>query len=306
MIGAALDTGRTLDQYPKVGPHLCQLAVPYDPRFFPAGGAIVERKHDGLRGFWVDGQLLTRNGLPMWMTAHLWPALARLQRAFGRPMVFDGEYVEPGGFAATARRYNLTRGATGPQEGHGTLHLFDAMPETVWRNGERGDRLLERKALLANMMAAAGPLPGLALVPHQRAATPAHVAALAAAAVTAGHEGVVVKDPASLHYAGRGRAWQKIKGKLTLYLAVTGFGMSGPRLAYVVVDHGGRLNRIAAGFTDRQRLLYGQAPAETVVGRIAEIECMEVADTGLLRQAVFKGWRDDLVNAVGARGRTDA
>jgi ATP-dependent DNA ligase len=293
----------------KVGPEIVQLAVPYDPRHFPARGAIVERKHDGLRAVWIKGQLLTRNGLPMWNTAHLWPALNALEAAYGEAVVFDGEYVVNDRFGETAKEWNLHRNAGAPVDGRGVLYLFDAIPVPVWEGRDCGWPLIERKAHLRTVFMLAGDPSGLWPVDHWPVASDAAAQRLFNQAAAAGHEGIVIKDPRSLHYAGRGRAWQKLKAGLTLDLQVIGYV---PRkddpamLGAIICDYQGRGVKVAAGFDDRTRATIMHHP-ERIAGRIAEIGCMEIMDSGQLRQAVFKDWRDDLgPGEIGLiRGRVD-
>lgn len=60
---------------------------------------------------------------------HVAPDLAGLERRYGEVMVFEGEYLEPGGFPATLAA--LKPGYRG--ERRGTIHMFDAVPAEQWR-----------------------------------------------------------------------------------------------------------------------------------------------------------------------------
>jgi DNA ligase-1 len=294
----------------KIGPEIVQLVAPYDAAHFPKRGAIVEHKHDGWRAAWIKGQLLTRTGLPIWNTAHLWPALDALQATYGEPVIFDGEYIECGSFAKTAKACTAGIHAGGPIPGDGVLHLFDAIPVSVWEGREAGLPLVERKRLLAAAIAGLYPCAephSLRFVDHWPVASAAAAERIAADIIRAGGEGAVVKDPHSLHYAGRGRAWQKIKTKLTLDLQVIGHGPMKAEpdlLGFILCDYQGRGVKVAHGFTDDERIRLYHYP-EKLAGRIAEIEAMEVLDSGALRSARFIRWRDDLGpgDIGGIRGR---
>ncbi len=279
-----------------VGPELCQLVTNYTPKRFPPGGAIVERKHDGIRALWRNRQLITRNGLPIWSTAHLWRGLERLEAALGGAHLIDGEYEEPGGFGATCKRFNETRCDGTPNfRGHGRLFLWDAVPIGVWQGQATGEQLERRKVALAAALARVD-APGVALVPGVTVWRAAEIAPLAAAAWARGEEGIVVKNPRSLHYAGRGPAWQRVKRKLTLDLRVIGYGARKDDpgvLGHIIVDHHGVGVRVAVGWSERERAELWHHP-ERIAGRVAEIEAMEATDWLNLRHPRFLRWRTDL------------
>lgn len=274
---------------------LCQLVTDYDPKFLPSGGAIVERKHDGWRAIWLRGELVSRSGATLWSTAHLWPALNELERRFGEPMMFDGEYVVADSFAATSAECNGAKNAGAPVEGRGVLHLFDAVPMDVWEGRSAGKGHLTRNIRLrdaAQSVAASGlrfDQGAIAVTDHQ-------VRELAKWAFEHGIEGVVIKDPCALHVAGASRAWMRLKRSLTLDLRVIGYGErkgdNAGTLAHIIVDNGGKACKVASGFDERERAVLLHHP-ERMIGRIAEIGAMEILDSGALRQAKFLRWRDD-------------
>ena len=272
---------------------LCQLVVNYAPAFFPPGGAIVERKHDGIRALWLGGQLVTRGGVPIWSSAHLWPACAALEAVFGEGMMLDGEYVEPGGFEDTARRFNVGMAEGRPVAGHGALHIFDAVPLKVWEGRHDGAPLTSRKLRLAARMPAAET--GLLYVPHRVIGSDEQLRTIAEAAYARDEEGVVVKDGRSLHRAGRGRGWQRLKRSTSLDLPVIGHAplkADPDLLGALICGHAGKAVRVAVGFSDRDRAILYHDP-DRLIGRVAEIGAMEATENGSLRQARFLRWRDD-------------
>lgn len=275
---------------------LCQLVTNYAPRYLPDRHAIVERKHDGVRGLWINRQLITRGGLPIWCTAHLWPSLARLSAMLDGAFL-DMEYVEVGGFGATARRVSKAIHERGPVDGFGHVFIWDAVPEVLWRRGGGGDPLLDRKVRLRAALATLGD-DRLRYVDHVAVASEAHLCQLEAVEYARGGEGVVVKDGRGLHHAGRSRLWQRLKRKLSLDLPVIGYSEAtvGGELGSIIVDHDGVGVRVHAGFGDRDRATLWHSPA-ALIGRIAEVEAMEKTDYNSLRQPRFTGWRDDLMGA---------
>lgn len=273
---------------------ICQLVTDYDPKYLPAGGAIVERKHDGWRAVWLRGELVSRSGATLWSTAHLWPALRELEARFGEPMTFHGEYDVDGSFAATSAECNGAKNAGKPVEGRGVLHIFDAVPMSVWEGREAGLPLLERKC---DLSCKGGPWPngGLHFVKHLYASSDRLVRSAATGAFLNGHEGVVVKDARAPYVSGRSRAWMRLKRSLTLDLRVIGYGARKDDpgiLAHIIVDNGGKACKVASGFDERERAVLLHHP-ERMIGRIAEIGAMEILDSGALRQAKFLRWRDD-------------
>ena len=280
---------------------ICQLVTDYDPKYLPAGGAIVERKHDGWRAVWLRGELVSRSGATLWSTAHLWPALRELEARFGEPMMFDGEYVVGGSFAVTSAECNGAKNAGAPVEGRGVLHLFDAVPMSVWEGREAGMTLRHRKKTLANRMFVRG---DLHLVEHFEGSFPEQILNCAMLRIRDGDEGIVIKDPRSLHAAGASRAWMRLKRSLTLDLRVIGHaermrkiegvkgGVPDGVLGSITVDNGGKPVKVGIGFDERERAVLWHHP-DRLIGRIAEISAMEITDNGSLRQPRFLRWRDD-------------
>jgi ATP-dependent DNA ligase len=123
---------------------LCQLAGVWNGKPL-AGDWRVEEKHDGIRMLWVDGQMLTREGEPMTCAEHLRPELERLQRRYGVPMMFDGEYAEAGGFLPTLAAFR--RGTGG-----GRFHWFDAQSVDQWRAGGSKFPLINRRSIMETVI----------------------------------------------------------------------------------------------------------------------------------------------------------
>jgi ATP-dependent DNA ligase len=270
---------------------LCQLVTDYAPKFIPRT-AIAEKKHDGVRSLWLGGKTITRGGMTIWCAAHLWPALAAVETAFGEPMFLDGEYVEPGGFGPTARRVSKAIHNGGPCAGSGIVWLWDAIPVGEWRSGRGTVPLATRKRRLQAAIEAVGD-PRIRYVDHVPVAGEAHLRRLEAKAYGRGEEGIVIKDATGAHHPGRSRLWQRLKRSLSLTLPVIGYSeaTAGGELGSIIVDHEGVGVRVKAGFSDRDRVLLWHYPAD-IIGRLAIIGAMEKTDYNSLRQARFVRWAD--------------
>ncbi|MEO5678345.1 MAG: ATP-dependent DNA ligase [Acidimicrobiales bacterium] len=193
----------------------------------PASGgpASVEQKLDGARlqahrsGEVV--RLFTRNGNDV--TGRL-GAVADLVAALAcASVVLDGEVIglaedeRPERFQDTMARFGRHAGATPSSPlpeaaGSLTVRFFDCIHLD-------GEDLIDQP--LSTRAAALDRVAGAWRVPAVVTDDPADAEAFLAAALAAGHEGVVVKDLASPYEAGRrGGAWRKVKPVRTLDLVV--------------------------------------------------------------------------------------
>jgi ATP-dependent DNA ligase len=119
-------------------------------------------------------------------------------------------------------------------------------------------------------------------------------------------EGIVVKDVNSRYTVGRARAWVKIKRTHRVSVLVAeadqGSGHRGATFGALrmqlwdtstsqLVDIG----RVGSGFTHEQTLNIAATLADASrLPFVAEVEYLEVAPTGQLRQPVFRGVRSDI------------
>ncbi|MFC4593695.1 hypothetical protein [Sphingobium tyrosinilyticum] len=184
---------------------LCTLAVKWDGTV-PGGGLIVQEKVDGIRALWIDGQLVTREGNAIGGTSHIAAALARLEQAFGRRMMFDGEFQVGAALQPTLRHF-----ANGGRYGDaGHLFLFDAVPLEDWRTDRCQIPLTARLDVLdAGGAALRGD--AVSVLPRRLVATPSAVQRDAEGIWAREGEGLVAKVPTSLYRRRRDMAWAKVK-----------------------------------------------------------------------------------------------
>ena len=137
-----------------------------------------------------------------------------------RELVLDGEAIafDPGGrplpFQTTMRRFARRQNVG---ELRRQLPLETRFFDCLHADGEDalGAPLAERIALLDEFV------PANLHMPRTVTDDPAAASGFLDAALAAGHEGVMVKDPASAYAAGsRGKAWRKVKPAHTLDLVV--------------------------------------------------------------------------------------
>jgi ATP-dependent DNA ligase len=253
-------------------------------------GALVEKKHDGVRALWLGDRLTSREGAPLWATQAWWPALAKIANRDGVPMMLDGEWIEPGGFQATLRAFQ--RGAK--VEASGRLVLFDAIPLAEWEADAGTMPLSARKRVLSAF--GAGCPPFVTVEAGKRIWSPVEAQSAAEAIWARGGEGVVIKDASAPYIRSRGPAWLRIKRKLTVDAVVIEVvpAKDDPlRLATLVVNFEGRrvrLNCAALPLRERHAAMYDPGK---LIGRVVEVEAMERTERGSLRQPRFGRWRDD-------------
>jgi DNA ligase-1 len=122
--------------------------------------------------------------------------------------------------------------------------------------------------------------------------------------VTAGFEGIMIKDMEAPYECKRNTFWMKWKPTITVDLPVIeleeGTGRNKGRLGALVcrgVDHGKEISvNVGSGFSDTERDLFWKQQ-ESIVGRTAEILCDVITQnqdgTYSLRFPRFVRWRDD-------------
>lgn len=190
----------------------------------PDGGAMCEQKMDGVRAYYLGNTLRTREGMEIGGVGHILHRLAGIERAYGRPIFLDAEFIAPGGFQATLR--HIGQGLRAPEQG--TLHLFDVLHADEWQANNCDRPLYERKAMLSRLVGIqsddddgwtwrAGTYgkepdgPPVAIIPDVWCGTQADVEQMAAEIWARGGEGVMLKDAESVYRRERSNAWRKYK-----------------------------------------------------------------------------------------------
>lgn len=190
----------------------------------PDGGAMCEQKMDGVRAYYLGNTLRTREGMEIGGVGHILHRLAGIERAYGQPLMFDGEFIAPGGYQATLR--HIGQGLRAPEGG--TLHLFDTLHAEEWQANDCDRPLYERKAMLSSLVRMQADSddgwtwragthgkepdgPPVAIIPDVWCSTQADVEQMAAEIWARGGEGVVVKDAESVYRRERCNAWVKYK-----------------------------------------------------------------------------------------------
>jgi bifunctional non-homologous end joining protein LigD len=283
---------------------------------------IFELKYDGFRLLVAcqEGEPVLRYRGGGDATA-AFPEIARAVAALPfEGLVVDGEVVvtDEGGrpsFQKLQRRAQLGRALDierASVELPATLQVFDLL--ALEGHDLRSQPLVERKALLRDILPPAGPLRFTDHVEDRGEALFAEVERL-------GLEGLVAKKKASHYRSGRSSDWLKVRRERTGDFAVVGFTTpkrtrSGIGALHVATrgEEGLRYaGRVGTGFDEstlarlRERLERAQRDTSPCVGPapngrehtwvepglVCEVRYKEWTDDGLLRQPVFLRLRDD-------------
>ena len=259
---------------------LCQLvAQTYDPHNHPAD-ALVDLKADGLRHLWIGGQQVTREGVPFKAASHVRPALLELERAYGKPMFFDGEYVNDDGLDASIADFQRGKGT-------GVVWLFDAVPLDEWRRDRCAAPLERRRDLLLDRGQTVF-CDGLgALAPFRLGVAETYAKARDIWAL--GGEGLVVKRGGSLYTRSRSDDWQKLKQSFNAICRITDIGLrpDGQAMRHLLVTYKGRTQRIGSGFSAEQRVLFARQAEHLVNNSEAVVTFSGETKNGLMREAAF-------------------
>lgn len=248
--------------------------------------AYGQHKVDGFRALFIQQRIISKEALPLDCAMHCIPTLVELEKLYGEPMVFDGEYQAREGFAATQREYKA-------REGEGIFHLFDAVPYSEWKANKFKRRLDDRLPELAEMSNQVDStfVENVPLIPLGDAA---HAQECASAFWAHKLEGIVVKSGSSRYYRGRDNAWLKLKRHQTCEGVITDAIVDGEMLKALLVRlPGGKVVKIGSGFSDDMRREVGQS-AGRVTGAVVEIAFTDTTDTGALKGGYFVRLRPEL------------
>lgn len=187
---------------------------------------VVQLKADGIRALYIDGRIVSREGVPIDCAMHCQPGLRRFEEALGCPIFIDGEYVEEGGFNATIAAHRAGRG-------QGVFWAFDIVPLASWQSGEWNMPTVERVNWLRDhILAADSPFVGMLDFWLLDAAG---TAAKARELWLEGYEGIVTKDPEAGYTRTRSPAWRRLKQTLTFDCAILDTAFKDGALHRVIV-----------------------------------------------------------------------
>ncbi len=275
----------------------CMLAKTADLGAIPVG-AVMEVKLDGHRMI-ADTRsgnvrLYARSGVDK---THLLPHIVKELEAFP-PGLFDGEVCGDGWSQA-----QHVLGSNIPDTaGELSFVIFDCL--SLMGEDIRKMTLATRRSYLEYIFSADGSVEGAYT---ELAEQVPYDPELILTWITSGHEGAIIKDPASEYVSnGRGKGWWKVKNVETIDVVVIGAKQGKGRLVNQVgalifgayIDDGWVELGTCSGMTDEQRENFtrridGQYAGTNMLGEVIEVQHMGRMPSGGFRHPQFKRHRTD-------------
>jgi DNA ligase-1 len=295
----------------------CQLAANSEGRPEMVGTKWLEPKLDGARVLLVvsDDNTATcysRNGKVFDNFPHVEQQVLSNAYAIRAYLKTNGGFVLDGEIMGKSFQ-DLMRQAQrkeNVQTQDTVFNVFDILPLEDFKRGFWNAQLRKRLAILTDMQRVFDAMPNVTRVDSQivvdlnteEGRTKLHE--YATEMVTAGFEGIMIKDMEAPYECKRNTFWMKWKPVITVDLPVIaleeGTGRNKGRLGALVcrgVDHGKEISvNVGSGFSDTERDLFWNQKSD-VVGRTVEILCDVITQnqdsTYSLRFPRFVRFRDD-------------
>ena len=280
--------------------HYCMLAHKFDRARIERWPVAVEPKLDGVRVLAhvdvtrAEVRFSSRNNNPFTSLDHLRESILQAVAAAGRKqIVLDGEVVGEGFFETMGQVRQKQGGA-----GNIVFWIFDALTHAEYHGG-KNTPYRQRRSRVERIGATNHPM--LKTVPSKLCESVGEIETAYAAALGAGHEGLMVKDVNAGYERKRSHAFMKIKvaasEDLHVVGAAEGDGRHAGRLGCLVCRYRGAEVRVGTGFSDAQRdALWRIHAAGKLLGRIAEVGYHECTSSGSLRHQRFIRFRDNLIH----------
>ena len=295
----------------------CQLAANSEGRPEMNGVKWLEPKLDGARVLLVvtednTATCYSRNGKVFDNFTHVEEQVLEHATAFRIALGTSGGFVLDGEIMGKSFQ-DLMRQAQrkeNVQTADTVFNVFDILPLEDFKRGYWNAQLRKRVAILERLGMAFDKMPNVStldipiVVDLSTEQGQADLHAYANEMVTAGFEGIMIKDLEAPYECKRNTFWMKWKPTITVDLPVIaleeGTGRNKGRLGALVCsgnDHGKDITvNVGSGFSDTERDLFWNQKAD-VVGRTAEILCDIITQnqdgTYSLRFPRFVRWRDD-------------
>jgi len=303
----------------------CQLATNSENRPEMAGKKRIEPKLDGVRVIMtVDTSTPTpvvtcysRNGKVFENFTHIEEQIAEnakklcslmgplLGSNIKKGYVLDGEVIG-NTFQELMRQ---ARRKENVQATDSVFNIFDIMPLNEFSMGHCNAQLRKRVEVLENIRPLVEQLPNVELLPHiivdlDTEEGQKQLQSYANTQVSAGFEGIMIKELEAPYECSRNTFWMKWKPTITVDLEVVrleeGTGRNKGRLGALVcegVDDGKNISvNVGSGFSDADRNSYW-TDQNSIIGRTAEVLCDVITQnqdgTYSLRFPRFVRFRDD-------------
>lgn len=241
---------------------------------------FLTQKLNGVRCTYVNGELISRQGVPFTGLEHIVNELMKLEIALGKPTVFDGELIRknPEGLSDNAN-FTLGTGIINANEGDKScieLVLFDLLSFEEFKTGKSKEKYSVRRKILDSCTSM--PMQSVRIVPVEyQGADSTKIDEFLTYADSQGWEGLMLNKDVP-YYCKRHTGLIKIKTFKFSDLKIVGYEEGTAKyegmLGAVIVDYKGNTVNVGSGFTDEQRVEYWAMRYE-LIGKIAEVKYKE-------------------------------
>lgn len=270
-------------EIPEFSPQLAHDSTKYESKM--TGKKLVDTKMDGVRLLsfvYPNGEVIqfSRNGKEMLNFGHIKNQLSQIASSITEPWVFDGEVMSKS-FQDLMKQARRKRNV---DAGDASLFLFDMIPLSAFEQGiykvkqlKRSQDLLDLYTKYEEQMPNVQVL-GQELVDLNTSAGKKRFQEINRAAIEAGFEGIMLKDPDAIYQCKRSFAWLKLKPYIEVTLTIqsleegTGknLGILGAFVCQGVDDGRKILVNVGGGFSDDNRREFWERGTK-LIGQLVEV-----------------------------------
>lgn len=264
----------------------------------------LTQKLNGVRGTYVDGEIISRQGIAFTNLDHIIAELKKMENICGKPMVFDGELIRKNiDNLSDSENFRIGTGIINSDDTDKScieFVLFDCLPLDEFREGKSKASFVKRRYILADLFYHQN-WENIRAVPIQYISNDeTTIDGFLERADELGWEGLMLNLDAPYECK---RSTKLIKIKTFKYsdLRIVGYeegtGKYVGMLGSVIVEYKGGAVAIGSGLSDEQRVNYWKNPDE-LIGKIVQVKFKEETmdkKTGLksLQFPIFQYLREE-------------
>ena len=264
----------------------------------------LTQKLNGVRGTYVDGEIISRQGIAFTNLDHIIAELKKMENICGKPMVFDGELIRKNiDNLSDSENFRIGTGIINSDDTDKScieFVLFDCLPLDEFREGKSKASFVKRRDMLYDLFYNQK-WENTRAVPIQYISNDeTTINGFLERADELGWEGLMLNLDAPYECK---RSTKLIKIKTFKYsdLRIVGYeegtGKYVGMLGSVIVEYKGGVVAIGSGLSDEQRVNYWKNPDE-LIGKIVQVKFKEETmdkKTGLksLQFPIFQYLREE-------------
>lgn len=264
----------------------------------------LTQKLNGVRGTYVDGEIISRQGIAFTNLDHIIAELKKMENICGKPMVFDGELIRKNiDNLSDSENFRIGTGIINSDDTDKScieFVLFDCLPLDEFREGKSKASFVKRRDMLYDLFYNQKRENTRAVPIQYISNDETTINGFLERADELGWEGLMLNLDAPYECK---RSTKLIKIKTFKYsdLRIVGYeegtGKYVGMLGSVIVEYKGGVVAIGSGLSDEQRVNYWKNPEE-LIGKIVQVKFKEETmdkKTGLksLQFPIFQYLREE-------------